>query len=445
MRPKVLVVDDDPGVRYTLREILESGDMEVCEACDGAQALQWLQQHRADLMITDLRMPGIDGMRLLERLNEVPAPPKTILLTAHGSERAAVEAMKRGAYDYFAKPFDADEVLEVVQRAVASVRMVRENEQLKAQLHLSRFMVFASEPMRNVALLVSRVAARDVTVLITGPSGTGKERVAEAIVAGSQRASRPFVRFNCAAVPSELAEAELFGHSRGAFTGAVRARAGLFREADNGSLLLDEVGELDLSTQGKLLRVLQEGCVRPVGEDRDYHVNVRLLAATNRNLKEEVARGRFREDLFYRLHVVEVRLPPLSERLDDIPVLIDHFMRKYEERFGTGPLVLSPAVRQRLASSPYPGNVRELEHRIERMVALSSAGEIDELCLGAADYDGEMQAAAGFGLKERVEAFERGLIGQELRRCHGNRSEAARRLGVARVTLLEKMKKYGLG
>ena len=441
MKPRILVVDDDAGVRYTLREILESADTEVFEAEDGQAALDWLGREHADLVITDLRMPRMDGMKLLSELSTRPDRPLVIVLTAHGSERHAVEAMKRGAYDYFAKPFDADAVLAVVERAVASVRREQENERLRAELHLARHLVFASDAMRDVAWMLFRVAPRDVTVLITGPSGTGKERLAEALVAGSARSERPFVRMNCAAVPAELAEAELFGHARGAFTGAVKARDGLFREASGGTLLLDEMGELSLATQGKLLRALQEHSIRPLGEDREVAVDVRVLCATNRDLRQEVAQGRFREDLFYRIHVVELRVPPLSERVEDIPPLIDHFVTKYAERFGAGPLVLAPGLREKLVRQPYPGNVRELEHTIERLVALSTGGVVDELPVSSTSSDA---AASSFGLKERVEAFERGILARELREVGGNRSEAARRLGIGRVTLLDKMKKYGL-
>jgi len=440
MKPVILVVDDDAGVRYTLREILESADMQVEEAEDGSVALAWLREHRADLMITDLLMPQVDGMSLLERLSEVPDPPKAIMLTAHGSERHAVQAIKLGAIDYFSKPFDADQVMHVIERAVASVRRDEENEQLRAELLLSRHMVFASEAMKKVALLVYRVAPRPVNVLVTGPTGTGKERVAEAIVAASQRAAAPFVRFNCAAVPRELAEAELFGHARGAFTGAIKARPGVFREAHGGSLLLDEVGELDPSTQGKLLRVLQEGTLRPVGEDREVKVDVRVIAATNRDLRQEVSAQRFREDLYYRLNVVEIALAPLRERREDLPLLTDHFLRKYAERFGTGPISLATSLRTGLLNADWQGNVRELEHRIERLVALSSGPVIDDDSLS----EPVPTSAGSFGLKEKVEAFERGLILQGLRDCGGNRSETARRLGIGRVTLLDKMKKYGI-
>ncbi|MBI5480368.1 MAG: sigma-54-dependent Fis family transcriptional regulator [Deltaproteobacteria bacterium] len=441
MTPKILVCDDDAGVRYTLREILEAGDMEVAEAADGEAALDYLRTTHADLMITDLRMPRLDGMKLLGRLGEVPTPPKAVVLTAHGSERHAVEAMKLGAYDYLTKPFDADAVLQIVERAVASVRRDQENEQLRAELLLSRHLVFASEAMRRVALLVFRVAPRDVTVLLQGSSGTGKERIAEALVAASARAAAAFVRFNCAAVPRELAEAELFGHSRGAFTGAHKARPGLFREAHGGTLLLDEVGELDLATQGKLLRALQERRVRPVGEDREVEIDVRLICATNRDLRAEVAAGRFRDDLYDRLNVVEIRVPPLSERPEDVPLLIDHFLRRYADRFGLGPVALGPELRAQLAAAAYPGHVRELQHRIERLVALSSGGVIEQVPLDDAAGTG---GAPALGLKERVEAFERGLLAEALQGASGNRSETARRLGISRVTLLDKLKKYRL-
>jgi two-component system response regulator HydG len=442
MKPRILVVDDDPGVRYTLREVLEDADMEVQEAENGRQALQLVTEYRHDLVITDLAMPEFDGMALLAEIGNLPQPPRVIMITAHGSERHAVEAMKRGAYDYFAKPFDIDVVVQVIERAVSRVRADLENEMLRAQLHLARHMVFNSDPMRQVALLVHRAAPRDVTVLITGPTGTGKELLAEAIVSASPRSAKPFVRFNCAAVPRELTEAELFGHARGAFTNAVKERRGLFREADGGTLLLDEVGELDLAIQGKLLRVLQEGKIRPLGEDREIAVDVRLIASSNRNLRDEVNAQRFREDLYYRLHVVEIVIPPLSERMDDIPPLVDQFLKKHGERFGTGTLKLSEGLRARLYTDRYPGNVRELEHRIERLAALSSGDHVDESLFAAhrsADANG-----TELNLKNRVEAFERGVIATELRRCDGNRSEAARRLGIGRVTLLDKMKKYGL-
>jgi DNA-binding NtrC family response regulator len=299
-------------------------------------------------------------------------------------------------------------------------------------------MVFASESMRRLAQLVARIAPRDVTVLVTGESGTGKERVAEALWRASRRAERRFVRFNCAALTPELAEAELFGHARGAFTGAVRSRPGLFGEADGGTLLLDEVAELAPGAQAKLLRVLQDGEVRPVGDERARRVDVRVIASTHRELRDEVARGAFREDLFYRLNVVPLRIPPLRERPEDVPVLARFFLERFARRFGVPEPPLDDALLARLAAHHWPGNVRELEHALESVVALSPAGELDPSFLPSAP------AAPPLGLKQRVEAYERGLVVEALRAAGGNRSEAARALGISRVTLHDKLRKYGL-
>ncbi|HSN93312.1 MAG TPA: sigma-54 dependent transcriptional regulator [Anaeromyxobacteraceae bacterium] len=440
-RPRVLVVDDDPGLRYTLREILEAEGLEVDEAGDGQEALERLEAAPAALVVTDLRMPRMDGMALLRRLVARAPAPRVVLVTAHGSERQAVEAMKAGAWDYFRKPFETEELLSVVRRAVEAVRLSHENERLAGEVALARTMIFVSEPMRRLAVLVGRVAPRDVTVLLGGESGVGKERVAEAIVLASRRSDRPFVRFNCAALSAELAEAELFGHTRGAFTGAVRARPGLFREADGGTVLLDEVAELAASTQAKLLRVLQEGEVRPVGEERARTVDVRVLAATHRDLEALVRAGAFREDLYYRLKVVELRVPPLRERPEDVPVLARHFLERYAERFGVAPLRVPEGLVDSLAARPWPGNVRELQNAIESLVALSPPGELDVSLLGAPDAG---EAGAPLPLRRRVEAYERGLIVEVLRAARGNRSEAARRLGMSRVTLHDKLAKYGL-
>ncbi|WP_236607740.1 sigma-54-dependent transcriptional regulator [Sandaracinus amylolyticus] len=437
-----MVVDDDAGVRYTLRGFLEDAGLDVDEAKDGAEALARLEDHA--LVITDLRMPRMDGMELLRRIKARPDSPVVVMITAQGSERQAVDAMKLGAFDYFKKPFEPDELLAVVRRALESATLRADNTRLAGELNLARTMVFESAPMSRLAVLVQRVAPRDVTVLITGESGTGKERVAEAIVRASSRRDRPYVRFNCAAITPDLAEAELFGHAKGAFTGAHRTRAGLFREADGGTLLLDEIGEMDGRTQAKLLRVLQEGEVRPVGEDRPVAVDVRIVAATHRDLAQLVSEGKFREDLLYRLKVVHLSVPPLRERPDDVPMLFRHFLDRYEERFGTGPLRVPDGVMERLVAYRWPGNVRELENAVESLVALSSEGEIDPSLLPDAGAP-SASAPTSAGLKERVEAYERGLIVAALKECGGNRSEAARRLGISRATLHEKLNKYGLG
>jgi len=442
MTPHVLVVDDDAAVRYTLRSLLEDAGLSVAEAEDGQAALQWLSAERADLVLTDLRMPHMDGLALLRQIRAFERPPRVIVITAHGSERAAVQAMKEGAYDYFRKPFETDELLAVVERAVDSVRLTASNERLEAELALGKSMVFASEPMKRLALLVARVASKDVTVLITGESGTGKERLAEAIVRGSRRRDLPFVRFNCAALASELAVAELFGHKKGAFSGAVHDRAGLFREAHGGTLFLDEVGELDARVQAMLLRVLQDGQVRAVGDDRAQPVDVRLIAATHRDLAERVAAGAFREDLFYRLNVVTLALPPLRERPADIAVLAQHFLDEFCDRFGARPASVSDVLRERLCAARWPGNVRELRNAIESMVALSPADGLDVSLLAPAPQGAPDARHAT--LVERMAAYERGVLVAALAAAGGNRTEAAKALGIGRATLYEKLERHAI-
>ena len=443
MTTRILVVDDDDVGRYTLRGLFEDEGFVVDEAADGQAALERLAQAEYDLIVSDLRMPRLDGMELLRRTQAMSPPPRVILLTAHGSERHAVEAMKLGAFDYFRKPFDVDEVLAVVRRAVGTLVLERENEQLRGEVNLLHSLVFAAPAMSRLALLVQRVAPRDVTVLITGESGTGKERLAEAIVRASKRPDRPFVRFNCAALSPELAEAELFGHTRGAFTGAVRARAGLFREADGGTLLLDEIGELAAGAQAKLLRVLQEGEVRPVGEDKAYKVDIRIIAATHRDLAAWAASSKFREDLYYRLKVVNLHIPPLRDRPEDIPALARHFLSRFAQRFGLPQAQLTPALLAALSAHTWPGNVREMENALESAVALSPDGSIDLALLpGGAAQPSDTAVVAG--LRERVGAYERGAIVAALESARGNQSEAARLLDIGRATLQDKMRKYGL-
>ncbi|RKG58977.1 sigma-54-dependent Fis family transcriptional regulator [Corallococcus sp. AB011P] len=448
MKARVLVADDDAGVRYTLRGLLEDDGLTVEEAVDGEAALARLDSEPpVDLVLSDLRMPRVDGMELLRRVAARPHAPRVILITAHGSERHAVEAMKLGALDYFRKPFDVDDVLAVVRRALGMVRLEAENERLSGEVNLLRSLVFVSPSMARLALLIQRVGPRDVTVLITGESGTGKERVAEALVRASPRADKPYVRFNCAALTPELAEAELFGHSRGAFTGAVRARPGLFREASGGTLLLDEVGELALPLQAKLLRVLQEGEVRPVGEDRSFPVDVRVLAATHRDLPQRVAEGRFREDLYYRLKVVTLLVPPLRSRPEDIAALARHFLARHTERFHMPPVSLTPALLERLTAHAWPGNVRELENALESAVVLSADGTLDlELLPGGASAPTSPQVPSSTGatLREKLDAHERELILAALAASKGQRTEAAKALGIGRATLHDKLRKHGL-
>ncbi|MCA9685120.1 MAG: sigma-54-dependent Fis family transcriptional regulator [Myxococcales bacterium] len=476
---RVLVVDDDDGVRYTLTGVLEDKGLSVLEAGDGEQALALLERERdISLVISDLRMPKLDGMGLLAALEQRareggPAMPKLVMITAHGSERLAVEAMKAGAFDYFRKPFEIDELSLVIDRALAGVALESENLRLLGERDLAQGMgmIFDSPAMSRLAVLVHRVAPRDVTVLISGESGTGKERVAEAIVAASARREKPFVRFNCAALSPELAEAELFGHAKGSFTGAHRARSGLFREADGGTLLLDEIGELDLSVQAKLLRVLQSGEVRPVGEDHPIRVDVRLLAATHRDLPARVAEGSFREDLYYRLAVVQLRVPSLRERPEDIAPLARHFLRRYAERFAV-PRLREPAqLLPRLAVLPWPGNVRQLKNTIERAAHLARNAVIEpaDLHLGRREgrpvtkRQGEDEAVEGgeqitpgvlpeelYGLpfKEAkqhiVDEFERAYFSRLLAMTDNNLSRASAEAGITRYYLRELLKRLGM-
>ncbi len=454
MKFRALVVDDDAGIRYTLAEILGDAGLEVQLAEHGQRGLELARSSHFDLVITDLRMAPVDGLELLRTLHGEQPKLKVIVVTAHGAERQAVAAMKLGAYDYCKKPFDLEELMGVVGRALESLTLSEANERLASESNFAQSLVFRSAAMSRLAVLAARVAPRAVTVLISGESGTGKERVAEAIVRASQRADRPYIRFNCATLTAELAEAELFGHSKGAFTGAVRGRNGLFREANGGTLLLDEIGELDLGLQAKLLRVLQQNEMRPVGEDRAVTIDVRIIAATHRDLLDLVHAGRFREDLYYRLKVVSLTVPPLRERPDDIPVLARHFLQRVAERFGVGPVRVPPELCERLTTDDWPGNGRELENAIEALVALSVDGELDlsllptrpgtpatelEVPLGAVGA-----SAAGLTLKQRVEAYERGLIVTALEATGGNRKETALRLGVSRATLHDKLHRYGL-
>ncbi|MBA3817456.1 MAG: sigma-54-dependent Fis family transcriptional regulator [Deltaproteobacteria bacterium] len=460
----VLLVDDEPGVLFTLSELLVERGHRVVTARSGDDALTKLEE--ADTVVTDLSMPGMDGLTLMGHIAARDPALPVLLLTAHGSERVAVAAMKQGAYDYLSKPFDIDELAVVIERALEARRLRIDNRRLVAEQTLGRRIVGASRPMRRLLEATSRVASRNVTVLVRGETGTGKEFVAELLHAQSARAKQPLVRFNCAALPADLADAELFGHVRGAFTGATTGRPGFFAQADGGTLILDEVGELPLPIQAKLLRVLQEGEIQPVGSGRIDKVDVRVVASTNRDLAAEAKAGTFREDLYYRLAVVELVVPPLRDRKDDIPALAIEFGRRYGEKFGLGNVTLEPALIDTLARAEWPGNVRQLENTIARLAALSTGGTITledyQFSIGESAAAEPVEPASGGGdagdehagpvtdarngpsLKEQVEAFERGLVARSLDATGGNQSEAARRLGVSRVTLIDKMKKYGL-
>jgi DNA-binding NtrC family response regulator len=358
--------------------------------------------------------------------------------------------MKNGAYDYVTKPFDVDELAAVLERALEMRALRRSTRRLSAERTLGKAVIAESDAMRRVLAAVERIAPKDVTVLVRGETGTGKELVAALLHAQSARAGKPLVRFNCAAIPPDLAEAELFGHTRGAFTGAAQARRGFFAQADGGTLVLDEVGELPLGVQAKLLRALQEGEIQPVGAGRVERVDVRVVASTNRELPADCRAGRFREDLYYRLAVVEILVPPLRDRREDIAPLAAEFARRYAERFGAKDVRLSPELVPALETAPWPGNVRELENAIARMVALSSGGEIPASAFAAppappADSGDEPALPGSLTLREHLDAMERSLIANTLAELAGNQSAAARKLGLSRSALIDRLKKYGLG
>jgi DNA-binding NtrC family response regulator len=440
---KVLVVDDDAALRFTLEEVLEEKGFERVSAVSGEEALGLLAG--VDAVITDLAMPGMDGLGLLARLREKDPDLPVILLTAHGNERIAVQAMKAGAYDYLHKPFSSEELALVVARAVEARQLRETARTLRIERAVGGPVVGQSPAFRRLLEAAQRVAGRDVPVLLRGETGTGKELIATLLHAASPRAQRPLVRFNCAAISAELAEAELFGHVKGAFTGAVASRSGFFAQADGGTLVLDEVGELPLAIQPKLLRALQQGEVQAVGASRVERVDVRVVACTHRDLAAEARAGRFREDLLYRLNVVELVVPPLRERKEDIPLLIETFRARYAQRFGLVDARLSPELVEALRARDWPGNVRELENAVARLLALSEGGEIGVEALSRLSASPESPAPAGAGtLREQVAAFERSLIARMLEETGGNQSEAARRLGLTRVTLIDKLKRHGL-
>ncbi len=440
---KVLVVDDDAALRFTLEEVLEEKGFERVSAVSGEEALRLLAG--VDAVITDLAMPGMDGLGLLARLREQDPDLPVILLTAHGNERIAVQAMKAGAYDYLHKPFSSEELALVVARAVEARQLREAARTLRIERAVGGPVVGQSPAFRRLLEAAQRVAGRDVPVLVRGETGTGKELIATLLHAASPRGQRPLVRFNCAAISAELAEAELFGHMKGAFTGAVANRSGFFAQADGGTLVLDEVGELPLAIQPKLLRALQQGEVQAVGASRVERVDVRVVACTHRDLAAEARAGRFREDLLYRLNVVELVVPPLRERKEDIPLLIETFRARYAQRFGLVDVRLSPELVEALRARDWPGNVRELENAVARLLALSEGGELGVEALSRLSASPESTPSAGAGtLREQVAVFERSLITRMLEETGGNQSEAARRLGLTRVTLIDKLKRHGL-
>lgn len=442
---RLLIVDDDAAVLFSIEAVLRDRGHQLVTARSGAEALTKLEGVSA--VITDFAMEGMDGLTLLRTIQERDGALPVILLTAQGNEKVAVAAMKAGAFDYMTKPFDIEELGHIVERAIEMSSLRAENRRLQAQAAVGRRIVAESVAMKQLLEAIARVAEKDVTVLLRGETGAGKDLVASLIHAQSKRAHRPLVRFNCAAIPEDLADAELFGHARGAFTGAVGVRRGFFTQADSGTLFLDEIGEVPLGIQPKLLRALQEGEIQPVGSGKIEHVDVRLVAATNRDLVAETSRGTFRADLYYRLAVVELTVPSLRQRRADIPQLAADLARKCVKKFCLPSLELSEALIARLVESDWPGNVRQLDNTIARMAVLSGGGVLgpeafEPFATPSAAQSIEPRPMMHLPLHEQVEHLERNVIMRTLTETGGNQSEAARRLGMSRATLFDRLKRY---
>jgi len=457
MKARLLVVEDDRGIQVALRALLVKDGHDVVLAGSGAAALVELAEGTFDLVLTDLALGrGPDGLAVLRASKETRRETPVVLLTAHGNERIAVEAMKAGADDYLPKPFDNDELRVVIARALERTRLEREHRLLLERLEREYgfgALVGSGPAMQRVFDVIRKVAETDLTVLVRGESGTGKELVAQALHHRSPRALRPFVAVNCAAISRELVESELFGHEKGAFTGADARRVGRFEAAAGGTLLLDEIGDMPLETQAKVLRVLQERVLERVGGNVKIPVDVRVVAATHRDLEAEVKDGRFRQDLYYRLKVVQLELPPLRERREDIPALVERFLAQLAERLGRPRTRISEAALGRLSRHPFPGNVRELRNLIEQASVLSSGGVIEPPDL-ALDGEPEVTAEGGaayvpgtpFAEAKRAatERFERQFLGEALRRHGGNVSRTAEAVGMVRQSLQQKLKELGL-
>lgn len=486
-QPHILVADDEASIRRLLQTVLEVKGYRVTVAEDGLQAAACLEREKVDVAIVDIRMPGEDGLNLFQRMK--PHCPETafILITAYGTVRTAIEAMKAGAFDYVTKPFLVDEVEVMVERALEMNRLTRELTHLKRKVseQMEEQLIGQSPVMQKVFKIIGRVAPTDAPVLIQGESGTGKEIVARLLHYHSLRREGPLVKINCAALPEGLLESELFGYEKGAFTGATQSKPGKLEMAHTGTVFLDEVGELPLALQAKLLRVLQEKEIDRLGGVRTIPVDIRIVAATNRNLAEAVQRGQFREDLFYRLNVVNIALPPLRERAGDIPLLAEFFVQKYAARMNKGTLMLAPETLALLESYHWPGNVRELENTIERAVIMAPGpvirpehlpdeflaymeGREIKLCGGKimktwgnanSGQPGRFKNEAAFQavpeipcfregplptLRQAIQQLERQLIAEALRRTGGNKSRTARILDISRRALQYKMEAYGL-
>ena len=445
---RVLVVDDDPGHRAMLRATLRAAGYDVVEAGDGQQALERVDDQTPDLVLLDLRMPRMDGITALGQLREVNPALPIVIMTAYGSVDTAVDALKAGAYDYLTKPLDTDELLLSIARTLEHFELKAENQALRDRLGVGAgfaSIIGRSRAMRELVEVLQAAAPSDANIILTGDSGTGKDLVARAIHDASERGEGPFVAVSCAAIPGSLLESELFGHERGAFTGAVRRHLGKFEQADGGTIFLDEIGDMPTELQAKLLRVLQSRQVERVGGEGQVGVDVRVISATNADLAAAMAEGAFRQDLYYRLAVIPVHLPGLSQRQADIPLLADHFLAQYSRRNNRTLRGFTPRAMDALTHYAWPGNVRELENAVERAVILSQGEFIDTDGLPEAIRRHREDEDEGSGVRpgHSVEEVMRELVLKTLEQTDGNRTEAARLLGISRQTLLTRLKEYG--
>ena len=458
MSRRVLVVDDEKGIREALQQLLQYEQIEVQACASGSEALQRYPEFRPHLVFLDVKMQGMDGLETLRKLREIDPHAQVVMISGHGSIQTAVEATQLGAYDFLEKPLDTDRILLTLRNALQHVDLASENVRLKAEVHAQYEIVGTSRGVKQVIERLEKVAPTPARVLITGENGTGKELVARAIHLLSSRARGPFVEVNCAAIPTELIESELFGHVKGSFTGAFADRAGKFELADGGTLFLDEIGDMSLSAQAKVLRALEEGVISRVGSGKTQEVDVRVVAATNKDLKAEIAAGRFREDLLYRLNVVPIEVPPLRARRADVPQLVEHFVGQLGRTGGLQPKPFAPEAVQRLAAHDWPGNIRELRNAVERLLILTTgpavtAQDVERIAsVGTSDAAGGTEAADVAGAPwmraATFEAFkqvaERTYILAKLKENDWNVSETARTLEMPRSNLYKKIERYRL-
>ena len=452
-KKKLLIIDDEANMRHMLSTVLKKADYLVDSASDGAEGLQLMEQGRYDFVLCDIKMPNMGGMEFLEAVRDRLNGTTVIMMSAYGSIDTAIGAMKLGAYDYISKPFKTDEVYLTLKKAEERESLKKENRRLKERIQIIEGdynfgnMVAKSKVMRDVFHLAEKAAQYKTTVLVLGGSGTGKELIARGIHQSGPRSQASLVPVNCGGIPENLLESELFGYKKGAFTGADRNKNGLFQEAEGGTILLDEIGELPLPLQVKLLRVLQENEIRPLGESKSMKIDVRVVAATAKNLEEEVRKGTFRKDLYYRLNVLTIKLPALIERTEDIRLLCKHFIHRFNKILGKEVTGLTPDAMAQLLDYPWPGNVRELENVLERAMVIADVPQLtaEHLFLDQTQDSGDIQAAAmfvGLSLKKAQKVVEKDLITRALQETGGNRTRSARLLEISHPSLLSKMKAY---